>query len=49
MVDGAVNGLAELFQRWGTQMRRLQTGRVQHYLYAVVLGVLGLYVIMLML
>ena len=46
IVDGAVNGLAEIFKRWGASMRQLQTGRVQHYLYSVVLGVFCLFVFM---
>jgi NADH-quinone oxidoreductase subunit L len=48
IVDGAVNGLAEIFQRWGARLRQLQTGKVQHYLYTVVLGIFGLSVIMLL-
>ncbi len=46
IVDGAVNGLAEIFQRWGARIRQLQTGKVQHYLYTVVLAIFGLSVIM---
>jgi NADH-quinone oxidoreductase subunit L len=48
IVDGAVNGLAEIFKRWGAALRHLQTGRVQHYLYSVVLGLFGLCVFMLL-
>jgi NADH-quinone oxidoreductase subunit L len=48
IVDGAVNGLADLFKRWGAWLRHLQTGRVQHYLYSVVLGLFGLCVFMLL-
>ena len=48
IVDGAVNGLAEIFKRWGAALRHLQTGRVQHYLYSVVLGIFGLCVCMLL-
>jgi NADH-quinone oxidoreductase subunit L len=47
IVDGAVNGVAEVVGRWGTRLRRLETGRIQHYLYSVVLGLLVLSVIML--
>lgn len=47
VVDGAVNGLAEVVERWGTRLRRLETGRIQHYLYSVVLGLLVLSVFML--
>jgi NADH-quinone oxidoreductase subunit L len=46
IVDGAVNGLAEIFRRWGAALRHLQTGRVQHYLYSVVLGIFGLCIFM---
>jgi NADH-quinone oxidoreductase subunit L len=46
IVDGAVNGLAEIFKRWGAALRHLQTGRVQHYLYSVVLGIFLLSVAM---
>jgi NADH-quinone oxidoreductase subunit L len=48
IVDGAVNGLAEIFKRWGAALRHLQTGRVQHYLYSVALGIFGLCVFMLL-
>ena len=48
IVDGAVNGLAEIFKRWGAALRHLQTGRVQHYLYSVVLGIFLLSVAMIM-
>ena len=46
IVDGAVNGLANVFKRWGAWFRQLQTGRVQHYLYSVVLGIFCLCVFM---
>ena len=48
VVDGAVNGLANICQRWGAWIRQVQTGRIQHYLYSVVLGIFGLYVFMLL-
>jgi NADH-quinone oxidoreductase subunit L len=48
IVDGAVNGLADIFKRWGAWLRQLQTGRIQHYLYSVVLGIFGLCVFMLL-
>jgi NADH-quinone oxidoreductase subunit L len=48
IVDGAVNGLAEIFKRWGAWLRQVQTGRIQHYLYSVVLGIFGLCVFMLL-
>jgi NADH-quinone oxidoreductase subunit L len=40
LVDGAVNFLAEAIVQLGTRFRRLQTGRIQNYLYAAVLGAL---------
>jgi NADH-quinone oxidoreductase subunit L len=46
VVDGAVNGLAEVVQGWGSQIQRLQTGKIQHYLYSVVLGLFLLSVVM---
>ncbi|MGD8371997.1 MAG: NADH-quinone oxidoreductase subunit L [Syntrophobacterales bacterium] len=48
IVDGAVNGLADIFKRWGAWLRHLQTGRVQQYLYSVVLGIFCLCVFMLL-
>jgi NADH-quinone oxidoreductase subunit L len=48
IVDGAVNGLANVFQRWGAWIRYAQTGRIQQYLYSVVLGIFGLCVLMLL-
>ncbi len=40
LVDGAVNFFAEAVVRAGGRLRRLQTGRIQNYLYAAVLGAL---------
>ena len=48
IVDGAVNGLADVFQRWGAWIRYVQTGRIQQYLYSVVLGIFALCVFMLL-
>ncbi len=48
VVDGAVNGLAGVVQKCGDQLRRLHTGKIQHYLYSVAFGVFGLYVILLL-
>jgi len=45
VVDGLVNGLADLVKRWGAALQGLQTGRIQDYLYSVVLGLFGLYLI----
>lgn len=39
VVDGAVNGLARLAQGAGQELRRTQTGIVQNYALALVLGV----------
>ena len=46
VVDGAVNAVAAVVQKWGAGLQRLQTGKVQHYLYSVVLGLFVLYMIM---
>jgi hypothetical protein len=48
IVDGAVNGLADMVKRWGAWIRHLQTGRIQQYLYSVVLGIFGLCIFMLL-
>jgi NADH-quinone oxidoreductase subunit L len=40
LVDGAVNFLADSIVQVGGRFRRLQTGRIQNYLYAAVLGAL---------
>jgi len=39
VVDGAVNGMARLTQGISGVLRRLQTGVVQNYALAIVLGV----------
>jgi NADH-quinone oxidoreductase subunit L len=41
VVDGAVNGVAEVTQRVGHRVRNLQTGAISAYLYFIVFGVLG--------
>ena len=38
VVDGAVNGLAWVFLEGGAKMRRLQTGRIQAYLFGALGG-----------
>ncbi|MFM8412433.1 MAG: NADH-quinone oxidoreductase subunit L, partial [Alphaproteobacteria bacterium] len=38
VVDGAVNGVASAFASAGAAGRRLQTGNVQHYAFAMLLG-----------
>ena len=45
LVDGAVNGVASLFIESGRRVRRVQTGRVNNYVLAVVVGVVILVVI----
>jgi NADH-quinone oxidoreductase subunit L len=40
LVDGAVNLLGAGFLRLGRQFRRVQDGRIQHYLYAAMAGAL---------
>jgi len=42
IVDGAVDGVAWIAQWTGARLRRLQTGRVQHYAMAVFGGVVVL-------
>jgi len=38
IVDGAVNGLAAVSSRFGGALRRVQTGRIQTYLYVLLCG-----------
>jgi NADH-quinone oxidoreductase subunit L len=45
VVDGAVNGVANAFLAGGRQVRKLQTGRIQHYAAVAAIGVLILFVI----
>ncbi|MBI3184246.1 MAG: NADH-quinone oxidoreductase subunit L [Myxococcales bacterium] len=40
LVDGAVNLFADATLRAGKQLRRVQSGRIQHYLYAALAGAL---------
>ena len=42
LVDGAINSVADGVIRAGNRLRRLQTGRIQTYLYAAVAGALVL-------
>jgi NADH-quinone oxidoreductase subunit L len=44
-VDGLVNGAAAACKDAGASLRRLQTGRIQSYAYAVITGVLLLVII----
>ncbi|MBI3092493.1 MAG: NADH-quinone oxidoreductase subunit L [Candidatus Tectomicrobia bacterium] len=41
-VDGAVNGLASVLQGWAGVFRRLQTGFVQNYALAMLLGIFAI-------
>src|SRR5205809_79996 len=41
VVDGAVNGVADVIQFVGRRVRNVQTGAINAYLYVVLLGVLG--------
>jgi NADH-quinone oxidoreductase subunit L len=45
LVDGAVNGVADLVLASGRQVRKTQTGRINNYVLGVVLGVVVLVVI----
>jgi NADH-quinone oxidoreductase subunit L len=38
MIEGAVNGMAAVVERAGGQLRRIETGHVQEYALAVILG-----------
>jgi NADH-quinone oxidoreductase subunit L len=46
VVDGAVNGLTVVIQKWGERIRQLQTGHVQHYLYSVATGACILFLLL---
>jgi NADH-quinone oxidoreductase subunit L len=41
VVDGAVDGVADVTQRVGRRVRNLQTGAISAYLYVIAFGVLG--------
>ncbi|MFI5290625.1 MAG: hypothetical protein ACHQ17_13285, partial [Polyangia bacterium] len=45
LVDGAVNGVADLILDGGRRVRRAQTGRINNYVFGVVLGIIVLVVI----
>ena len=42
VIDGAVNGLAWVWERFGTALRPLQTGRVQNYAFGIFAGMVAL-------
>jgi NADH-quinone oxidoreductase subunit L len=46
VVDGAINGLSALVQKWADRLRRLQTGQVQHYLYSAAIGTCILFLLL---
>lgn len=48
IVDGAVNGIANLVMACGARVRRIQTGLVQHYAAGIILGILVIITIYLM-
>lgn len=41
-VDGAVNGVSSITTNAGSAMRRIQTGKIQHYLYIAAIGLLAI-------
>src|SRR5207249_3792006 len=41
VIDGLVNGVADVIQFVGRRVRNVQTGAINAYLYVVLLGVLG--------
>ena len=45
VIDGAVNGIARLWDFFGSALRPLQTGRAQNYAFGVFGGLLVLVVI----
>jgi NADH-quinone oxidoreductase subunit L len=44
-VDGAVNGVASVVMRLGREGRKLQTGKINNYVYVVTVGVIVLFLI----
>jgi len=40
LVDGMVNGVGTVLRTAGMQLRRVQTGRIQNYVYVLVVGVM---------
>jgi len=48
IIDGAVNGVGRVTQAWGTLLRVMQTGQLQHYALFMALGavlMVGLYLL----
>jgi NADH-quinone oxidoreductase subunit L len=48
IIDGAVNGVADLTQDFGKYLRRVQTGQVQTYIFAALLGAIAIIVVSLL-
>ena len=46
VIDGAVNGLARLWELAGERLRPLQTGRVQNYAFSILAGMLVLVIVL---
>ena len=46
IIDGAVNGLARLWELGGERLRPLQTGRVQNYAFSIFAGMVVLVVVL---
>ena len=38
VIDGAVNGVADLTREWGAALRRIQSGQIQHYALYMAVG-----------
>jgi NADH-quinone oxidoreductase subunit L len=47
-IDGAVNTLSDSVLDWGARLRKVQTGSINTYLYAIVMGVVGVMVVRLL-
>jgi NADH-quinone oxidoreductase subunit L len=45
IIDGAVNTLSDSVLDWGSRLRKVQTGSINAYLYAIVAGVVGVTVV----
>jgi len=41
-IDGAVNTISDSVLDWGSRLRKVQTGSINAYLYAIVAGVVGI-------
>jgi NADH-quinone oxidoreductase subunit L len=40
IIDGAVNGIADITQYFGGRVRRIQTGQIQNYIFAALMGII---------